>query len=72
MLLIHWCISQSSPESQDLWMSLYIEVIYCDDLKPVVQLTQQWSAVSEKSKNLVVAQSMRLVVSAGLLYKLES
>jgi hypothetical protein len=38
-------------------MSLYIEVIYCDDLKPVVQLTQQWSAVNEKSKNLVVTQS---------------
>ena len=30
---------------------------YCDDLQSVVQLTQQWSAVNGKSKNLVVAQS---------------
>jgi hypothetical protein len=38
-------------------MSLYIEGIYCDDLKSVDQITQQWSAVNGKSKNLVVAQS---------------
>lgn len=38
----------------------------------VVQLLQERSAVKGKSKNLVVAQSHRLVVSAGLLCKLES
>ena len=38
-------------------MFLYIEGIYCDDLQSVVQLTQQWSAVNGKFKNLVVAQS---------------
>ena len=38
-------------------MSPCIEGIYCDDLHSVVQLTQQWSAVNGKSKNLVVAQS---------------
>ena len=37
-------------------MSLYIEEIYCDDLKFVVQLTNQWSAVNGKSKNVVIAQ----------------
>ena len=40
-------------------MSLYIEGIYCDDLQSVIQLTQQWSAVDGKSKDLVVAQSPR-------------
>jgi hypothetical protein len=31
-----------------------LEGIYCDDLQAAVQLTQQWSAVDGKSKNLVV------------------
>ena len=35
-------------------------------------LSVQWAAVSGKSKNIVVAGPMRLGVSAGLLYKLES
>ena len=38
-------------------MSLFIEGIYCDDFQSGVQLPQQWSAVSGKSKDLVVAQS---------------
>ena len=38
-------------------MSLSIEGSYCDDLQSVVQLSQQWSAVNGKSKNLAVAQS---------------
>ena len=38
-------------------MSLYIKGIYYDDLQSIVQLTQQWTAVDGKSKNLVVAQS---------------
>jgi hypothetical protein len=37
--------------------SLYIEGMYYDDLQSVVQLTQQWVAVNEKSKNAVVVQS---------------
>lgn len=52
-------------------MSLYIKGIYCNDLRSVIQLTQQWVAVDGKSKSLVVAPLMRPVVSAGLLYKLE-
>jgi hypothetical protein len=48
-------------------MSLSIEGIYCDDLQSVVQLPQQWSALNGKSKDLVVAQSTRLVVLARLL-----
>jgi hypothetical protein len=35
---------------------MYIKGIYCNYLQPVVQLTQQWTAVNGKSKNLVVAQ----------------
>ena len=31
--------------------------LYCDDLTSVVQLSQQWSAVNGKFKNLVVVQS---------------
>ena len=38
-------------------LSLYIEVIYCEDLQSVVQITQQWSAVNREAKNLVVSQS---------------
>jgi hypothetical protein len=38
-------------------MSLYIKGIYCYDLQSAVQLTQQWTAVDGKSKNLVVARS---------------
>jgi hypothetical protein len=38
-------------------MSLYIEGIYHDGLRSVLQLSQQWSSVDGKSKNLVVAQS---------------
>jgi hypothetical protein len=53
-------------------MSLYIRGIYCNDLEYVVQLNQQWAAVNGKTKNLLVIQSMRLVVSPDLLYKLES
>lgn len=37
-------------------MSLTIKGIYCDNLKSVVQLTQQWTAVDGKSKNVVVAK----------------
>jgi hypothetical protein len=55
---IAYCISQGSLESQNLWnVSLYIKRICCDDLQSVVQLTQQWSSVNGKPKNLVVAQS---------------
>jgi hypothetical protein len=38
-------------------MSHNIEGIYCDDLQSVVQLSQQWSTMNGKSKNLVVVQS---------------
>jgi hypothetical protein len=35
-------------------ISLCIKGTYCNDLQSVVQLTQQWTAVNGKSKNLVV------------------
>jgi hypothetical protein len=71
MINFNFCISQGSLESENLWMSLYIKGIDWNDFQSVVQLTQQWAAVSGKSKNLVVAQSHE-AVSAGLLYKLKS
>jgi hypothetical protein len=37
-------------------MYIYMKGIFWDDLQVAVQLTQQWSAVNEKSKNLVHAQ----------------
>ena len=45
-------------------MSLYIKGINCNDLQSAVQPTQLWATVNGKSNSLVV--------SAGLLYKLES
>ena len=36
---------------------LYIKWIYWNDLQSAVELSQQWTAMSGKSKNLVVAQS---------------
>ena len=38
-------------------MSLFIKGIYCNDLQSIVQLTQQWAVVNEKTKDQVVAQS---------------
>jgi hypothetical protein len=38
-------------------ISLYFEGICCDYLQSVIQLSQQWSAVNGKSKNIVVTQS---------------
>jgi hypothetical protein len=34
-----------------------IKGVYCDDLQPVVQLTQQWASVNVKSKSWIAAQS---------------
>ena len=55
------CISQGSLELKTYEMSIYIKGIYCNDLQSVVQLTQ-----------VGLLSPTRLVVSAGLLYKLDS
>lgn len=47
-------MSQDSLEPQNLWNEYGI---YWKDLQAAVQITEQWPAMSRKSKNLVIAQS---------------
>lgn len=54
------------------YIYIYIWMIYCNNLQVLVLLIYQWLAVNGMFKNLVVAQSTRLGVSAGLLSVLES
>jgi hypothetical protein len=57
-LIIGWCISQGSLESQNLMGSLYIVKEFVDDLQSEVQLPTMVSRSCEwKSKDLEVAQS---------------
>lgn len=73
-LLCQSGFSRGTALIEQIYMYMDRKWVYSNGLQSVIldQLVQQWLSTSSMSKNPVVAQSMKLDISAGLWCALES